>query len=595
MTALKKHVSDPLLIDGFGRIVPERYRRYYVRSLVIAGVLGTIEGVALFAVLPTITAFWLDTPQMGLTWVGWIVVYAVLALAGLVLATAQSYVGYHAAIGLLRHTSVGVGDRIAKLPLGWFRAGFSGKASRMLTGAIVQLGESAASIVTPIVRAGMTSLVIIVASLWWAWQLALALLLALPFLAALMVASRACGRRGEALKARAQDDLASRIVEYAATQPALRSCGRTRTYAPLNDARAESTRALSRATWLESLGMACSGVGVQAITAVLVALGAWLGATGRLTPVGAVAVIGVALRYMTVLDDAAAAAVGVESARRPLADLHEVIDAPVLPEVDAEADLTAPGRVEFEHVTFAYDTKKVLADVTWQAEPGEMTAIVGPSGAGKTTLFRLIARFWDVQEGAVRVGGVDVRDQPTRQLMGQLAMVFQDVYLFDSTLYDNIAIGREDADRDDVLAVARLAGVDEIARRLPAGWDSQVGEGGARLSGGERQRVSVARALLKDAPIVLLDEATSALDPDNEEHVARSIEQLRERATVLVIAHKLDTIRRADRVVVLDATGSVAQVGTHEELIATGGLYQELWAARERARGWSLVAQGNEG
>ncbi|MBZ0241468.1 MAG: ATP-binding cassette domain-containing protein, partial [Cutibacterium acnes] len=245
-----------------------------------------------------------------------------------------------------------------------------------------------------------------------------------------------------------------------------------------------------------------------------------------------------------------------------------------------------------EDVSFGYDKEHpVVHDVTFTAPAGGLTAIVGPSGAGKTTLFRLMARFWGVDLGTVRVGGLDVRDQTTEQLMSQLAMVFQDVYLYDSTLAENIRIGAPDATDEQVWKAGSLAGVDEIAARLPGGWDASVGEGGRRLSGGERQRVPVARALLKRAPILLFDEATSALDPEDEAHVEAALAQLRESSTILVIAHKLDTIRSADRIVVIDRNGRVCQVGTHDDLIASGGVYADLWHARERAEGWSLVGR----
>lgn len=213
----------------------------------------------------------------------------------------------------------------------------------------------------------------------------------------------------------------------------------------------------------------------------------------------------------------------------------------------------------------------------------------GAFGFRKTTISRLIARFWEVNQGSVKVGGLDVREQSTEHLMKQLSLVFQDVYLFDDTLEANILVGNPGATHEEVERAARLAGVTEIVARLPEGYTTRVGEGGRALSGGERQRVSVARALLKQAPIVLLDEATSALDAENEANIVAAMEELRRHATLLVIAHKMETIAGADQVVVLGEDGRVEAVGTHQELLARPGTYQRYWRQREQASGWRLA------
>jgi ATP-binding cassette subfamily B protein IrtB len=218
---------------------------------------------------------------------------------------------------------------------------------------------------------------------------------------------------------------------------------------------------------------------------------------------------------------------------------------------------------------------------------GTTCAIVGPSGAGKSTVLNLVARFWDPDAGSVRLGGVDLRDLTAEQLYEAVTVVFQDVYLFPATVHDNIAFGRPDATRSDVVAAAREAQAHEFVSALSRGYDTPVGEGGALLSGGERQRVSIARAILKDAPVVLLDEATAALDATTERQVQTALARLVSGRTLLVVAHRLATIRHADQIVVLDH-GRVAERGVHADLVAAGGLYARLWAERERAARWTL-------
>ena len=378
-------------------------------------------------------------------------------------------------------------------------------------------------------------------------------------------------------------------MEYASCQGALRSAGRSGNYEPLYSAIERSHGRRVRALWISTLALVLGGMSTQIVAVSLIYVSVQMALTGSLDPVSTVVFIGVMLRFTRAIQDAVSFLVGAESSRIPLADVHEILSSEPLPVPEEPAHLSDPGSVSVENVSFSYTPGvPVLRSLSFTAEPGSLTAIVGPSGSGKTTVFKLLARFWDVDSGTVRVGGVDVRKQRTEQLMAQLSMVFQDVYLFDGTLMENIRVGREGATDEQVLRAASLAGADEIAARLPEGWQTRVGEGGGRLSGGERQRVSIARALLKDAPILLFDEATSALDPENEASVQQSIRRLRQRSTVLVIAHKLDTVRDADQIVVLDEHGALAQIGTHEELVTVPGVYRTFWQARVNAAGWKL-------
>ncbi|MFR9216826.1 MAG: ABC transporter ATP-binding protein [Ruthenibacterium sp.] len=259
----------------------------------------------------------------------------------------------------------------------------------------------------------------------------------------------------------------------------------------------------------------------------------------------------------------------------------EELPAPETPKHCARFD------VELHDVHFGYGENEILHGVSFKAPEGSMTAIVGPSGSGKTTITRLIARFWDVQNGSVKVGGHDVREFTCDSLLKNMSMVFQNVYLFHDTIENNIKFGCPEATHEQVVEAAKKACCHDFIAALPNGYDTVIGEGGSTLSGGERQRVSIARAMLKDAPIILLDEATASVDPENELHLQQAISALVRNKTLVVIAHRLSTIREADQILVVD-NGRIVQQGTHEELAGQKGLYQSFWNIRQRVRQWRL-------
>lgn len=243
--------------------------------------------------------------------------------------------------------------------------------------------------------------------------------------------------------------------------------------------------------------------------------------------------------------------------------------------------------IVFEHVGFSYDEKEVLHDVSFTAKEGEVTALVGPSGSGKSTCARLAARLWDISKGVIRVGGVNISAVDPEVLLRDYSMVFQDVVLFDDTVMENIRLGRRGATDEEVRAAAKAANCDEFVHRLPQGYNTPIGENGTKLSGGERQRISIARALLKDAPIVLLDEATASLDVENETKVQGALSRLLSGKTVLVIAHRMRTVEAADRIIVL-ADGRVAEEGTPAELMDKNGLYRRMVELQRQSSAWQL-------
>ncbi|MEA4847279.1 MAG: ABC transporter ATP-binding protein [Clostridiaceae bacterium] len=266
-------------------------------------------------------------------------------------------------------------------------------------------------------------------------------------------------------------------------------------------------------------------------------------------------------------------------------------------EVFAEPELSDDGKntipedsdapeVQFKNVSFAYGDKEVLRGVSFDLKRNSMLALVGPSGGGKSTIANLLARFWDVKSGQVLIRGKDVRKVKLSDLMNHISMVFQRVYLFQDTIYNNISMGRPDASEAEVIEAAKKARCYDFIMALPDGFDTVVGEGGETLSGGEKQRISIARCILKDAPIVILDEATASVDADNESYIQQAISELCRGKTLLVIAHRLGTIRNADKILVI-ADGGIAQEGTHDELMGAGGIYKDFVTVRENSRGWS--------
>ena len=265
---------------------------------------------------------------------------------------------------------------------------------------------------------------------------------------------------------------------------------------------------------------------------------------------------------------------------------NEALSSPVM-KIEGKEFIPESMTLTMKNVDFSYDEKKIINDISFEIPERSQTAFVGPSGGGKTTLTQLLARFWDVDKGSVMLGGTDVREYSYDSLMKNYAFVFQNVYLFNDTIENNIRFGKPDASREEVTDAAKKACCHEFIMELPDGYDTIIGEGGASLSGGERQRISIARAIMKDAPVIILDEATANVDPENEKELTEAIEALTREKTILMIAHRLKTVRNADRIFVVDK-GMIAQSGTHEELMKQDGIYRRFVDSRRQATGWKI-------
>ncbi|ETJ06966.1 MAG: ABC superfamily ATP binding cassette transporter, ABC/membrane protein, partial [Actinomyces urogenitalis DORA_12] len=456
---------------------------------------------------------------------------------------------------------------------------------------MLSLGEAIAHFLSRLYLSLFSCATIIVGCWIWDARIGLALTFSAPLVVLGLLAIRLLNSKGHRMVDPVEKESAMRVVEFAQCQGALRAAGAVERYEELTEAMDQANAARKKSLWLETLAQVIGGGFVQGCVLIMVSVIATLTVSGSMGLIETIATLGLSLSFSNELTTVMNSLTGMDDRRVLLNTVEELLEAEELPETDQPEPLVTTGSVALHEVDFSYDKDNpVIQGVSFEVAPRSMCAIVGPSGSGKTTLLRLISRFYDVDDGEILLGGVDVRQAATTDLMSQLSMVFQDVYLFDETLEANIRLARPDASEADLAEAARLAGVDEIVERLPLGWQTKVGEGGRALSGGERQRVSIARALLKRAPIVLFDEATSALDAENEQNIVASMEKLREDATLIVVAHKLETIVAADQIVALDDDGRVAQVGTHAELVAQDGPYKRFWTRRQEAAGWALVS-----
>ncbi|MFB4309482.1 ABC transporter ATP-binding protein [Actinomadura sp. GTD37] len=555
------------------RVLGPEYAGPVRRTVALMTVTAVAEGLSYALLVPVLRALLGSAPEDARPW---LIAFGASVAGYAVLRFAADRSGFRVGTTLLRGVYRRLGDHLARLPVGWYGAGRVGEVSVLASRGVLQAMSVIAHLLAPFVFAAVTPLTIVAVMLAFNWQMGLAALAAVPVVAAIQIWA---GRSMAAADAERHDrdrEAADRVIEYLQAQPVLRAGGRTAERFGLLDDSLRGVQRASRRTVLSALpGFLGLTVTVQAVFTALLALGAYLALGGDAGAAEVLTILVLAARCADPLLSLADIGGQIRGARAELTRLDAVLRTEPLPE---PAEPVRPGGhdLEFASAGFRHGDRTVIDGLSLSVPAGRRLAIVGPSGAGKSTLLQLLARFYDVDTGVVRMGGVDVRDISTDVLMAQIAIVFQDVYLFDATIEENVRLGRPGATEAEVRAAAAAARLDEVVERLPAGWATNVGEGGALLSGGERQRVSIARALLKDAPVVLLDEVTSALDPVNEAAVHDGIEHLMAGRTVVMVAHRLRTVQRADRIAFLDG-GRIVEEGGHDELLRRGGRYAAYW------------------
>ncbi|MER7455482.1 ABC transporter ATP-binding protein [Micromonospora sp. NPDC126480] len=557
------------------RVLGDEYARPMSRTIALMTTTAVLEGLLYALLVPVLRALFGATPSDA--W-PWLVAFAASVAVYAVLRYTSDLSGMRVGTRMLRGMYHGLGEHLARLPVGWYDAARVGAVSVMASrGLLAAMGVSA-HLLGPFISACVTPLTIVAVMTVFNWQLGLAALVAAPLVVVTQIWTARSTAANDAENAARSNEASARVIEYLQAQPVLRAGGRTaERFYLLDDALQGVERASRRQVMSVLPGMVGLTLTVQAAFTATLVLGAYLALGGDIGAAEVLAILVLAARSADPLLSLSDIGGKLRSARAELDRLDKVLRTEPLPE---PVQPVRPRRfdLEFDAVTFRHGDRAVFDGVSLSIPQGQRVAVVGPSGAGKSTLLQLLARFHDVAGGAVRVGGVDVRHIDPGVLMAQIAIVFQDVYLFDGTIEENVRLGRPGASEAEVRAAATAARLDEVVERLPGGWSANVGEAGASLSGGERQRVAIARALLKNAPIVLLDEVTSALDPVNEAAVHDGLERLLAGRTVVLVAHRMRTVRRVDRVVFIDG-GRIVEEGSHEELLRHGGRYADFWSA----------------
>lgn len=480
-----------------------------------------------------------------------------------------------------------LGERLKSAPMGYFSENRLGDITAAVTTTLGDLEQQSVTIMENVAGGFIHAAVIGIWLLVYEWRIGL---LSLAGLVLALVVYSFIGKVGKKYAPRrqtAQAGLVTAVLEYVQGMGVVKAFGLALASGKAVDAAIEESKSANVTLEKAFSRMTALYQSVFKLTrAAILVFAPWLLAGGVITPEKCLLLLVSSFMIYAAVEVAGSMSSVARAVEASLDRLDSVMDMPSLDKGGAEIVPENFG-IEVKDVSFGYAEKEILHHISLTVPEGSSCAIVGPSGSGKTTLVRLIARFWDVDRGQITLGGRDVRTYTADSLLRNFAIVFQNVYLFEDTIENNIRFGKPDAGEDEIITAAKKACCHEFIMALPDGYQTKIGEGGGNLSGGEKQRISIARAILKDAPIAILDEATASVDPENEQELQKAITELTKRKTVLMIAHRLSTVREADQIIVLE-DGSIVQRGTHKELMASDGLYKRFVGMRSRAIGWTL-------
>ena len=505
----------------------------------------------------------------------------------------STFVLYEVGFDMLTDLRIRLGEHIRKLPMGFFSERRAGDLNSVVNWDVKNIEAVLTYAFPRLIETVAVPAFIAAFLLFLDWRMALATLVVLPIAAVVMRAVVKSLDRLAKIRAESSVEANSRMIEYVQGIQVSKAFNQTGSKLQRFE---QALRHYKQTNIDLVVKLAFPLVGFMAILelgfAVILPVGFYLFLGGSLALKTLLIFLVLGLQLYNPIKNMTSYMPLLRIMDASLARIQSVLNEKPLPEPDGDPQLSRFD-IEFKDVWFKHEDADVLKGVNFSIPQNTITALVGPSGAGKTTIAHLIARFWDVDFGEIRVGGRNIKDMKTDRLLSYMAMVFQDVYLFNDSIINNIRFGNKDASEEEVITAAKAAHCHEFIEGLPDGYNTVIGEGGATLSGGEKQRISIARAILKDAPVVILDEATAYVDPENEILIQKAINSLVKSKTLVVIAHRLSTIAAADQILVID-DGKVTEQGKHAELVSNGGLYSRFWEKRQKARGWKVAREGVE-
>ena len=493
-------------------------------------------------------------------------------------------------IGMCAGWRMELGERLKRAPMGYFSKHRPGDITAAVTTTLGDLETSSVTITEAVAGGFIHAFIICLWLLVYEWKIGLLTLLGLLCSLLIYGKTQKAGKKYSPRRQAAQAQLVTGILEYIQGMTVVKAFGLgDRAGKTVDNAIHESAEAnivLERV--FSGLAAAFQTV-FKFVRAAMLIMAPYLLIKEEITAEKCLLLVVASFMIYATVELAGSTAAVARVVDASLDRLEKISDIPLLDE-DGEEHIPENYDIEVRNISFSYDREEVIRDVSFRVPQATSCAIVGPSGSGKTTLCNLIARFWDVNGGKILLGGTDVRNYTCDSLLKNFSIVFQQVYLFEDTIENNIRFGKPDASMDEIVSAAKKACCHDFISALPAGYKTHVGESGASLSGGEKQRISIARAILKDAPVVILDEATASVDPENEIELQKAIAELTREKTLLMIAHRLNTVRRADQILVLDK-GRIVQRGTHSELILQEGIYRRFVGMREEALDWKLAGR----